>query len=520
MKRVAAIAVLQLPGSFALALILLLQTNTLSSNPSWTATKTTLARGVMGANHFVEGRKATQQNALDLGAWHGYQEVVLNRPVGSTTSRISFDVALADDAYLSFIFNKKESGFQGVRLSRNPRFANMLFTADGQGRFLSKTPFALSKPMIGATSHAIDLDFGGGELRLRVDRKLEGSFPATLETGTQIAFRGGFESAVIDNISIVDRDSKVFQEDFFESRGIALWSLVGFILLSLSSTVVAAVLGRKRPENGSDRTLLFTLITMHLVLAIMLALAVFAVYYLQGRAYPLAVDLEENETQWALSEARTLDRHIRRTYSPRPRPATYRILFVGSSQTWGAGAANLQDVVSEQVGRKLGARLAERGLAAEVINTGISALDSRRLIGRFYLQKWINLAPHLVVVNLSNNDASDTEDLTRNLEALILANRASGIETLLVKEARSTETETEEIAVNHARMQAVADRYGIPCIDMHRLVDDSYDDGFIWWDAIHLTSFGQTFVADRLVEVIWSEFFEDQTAEYPEPPRR
>jgi len=246
---------------------------------------------------------------------------------------------------------------------------------------------------------------------------------------------------------------------------------------------------------------------------VILWIAVFAVYYLQGRSYPLVVDLEKNDAQWALNRARELSEHIRRTYSPEPEASDYRILFVGSSQTWGAGAARLEEVFVTQVGRKLKARLADRGMSVEVINTGISALKSDSLIGKFYLRDWINLAPHLVVVNLSNNDAVDTEEFPRNLEALILANRDRGIETLLVKEARSTESRVGGIQVNHARMQVVADQYNIRCIDMHQLVDDNYDEGFFWWDAVHLTSFGQTFVADRLVEVIWSEFLEDGAGE-------
>ncbi len=505
MRRLAAIALFQVPGAIALALIALLQANTLASSGTWTSTKSTLARGVIGATRFVTGHHATKQNALDLGAWHGHQEVILNRPITATTRRISFSVSLADGAYVCFLFNKDGRGFSGLRLSRNARYPHLLFTADAAGRFLSRQVLALSATLASDRARAVALERDGDRLVLSIDARREQRVAATLAPGTRIGFRGSARSAVVDDVVIFDREAKVFTEDFFNRRGLGAWALAGFLLLSLVSGAGARLL-RLRLAAGGARRPLFALLTLHLVLAAMLGMTAVALYSLQGRSYPLAVDLKAYERQWALQWAEEVRRHIRETYAAAPAAGAYRILFVGSSQTWGAGAARLQDVFATQVGRKLDLRLAGRGLATEIINAGISGLDSRVLIGEYYLSDWIHLAPHLVVVNLSNNDAYETADFPRNLELLVRANQQRGIATLLVKEPRSLEAGVRDIAVNHAKMQAVADAHGVLCLDMQRLYAQRYDDGFFFWDSVHLTSFGQTFVADRLAETIWREF--------------
>ena len=53
----------------------LAQHNTLLANGRWASTKTELERGLMGAYAFVTERNALAGGMLNLGAWHGYNEV-------------------------------------------------------------------------------------------------------------------------------------------------------------------------------------------------------------------------------------------------------------------------------------------------------------------------------------------------------------------------------------------------------------------------------------------------------------
>ena len=40
----------------------------------------------------------------------------------------------------------------------------------------------------------------------------------------------------------------------------------------------------------------------------------------------------------------------------------------------------------------------------------------------------------------------------------------------------------------------------VPVIDLHGYLVERKDAGFIWWDFVHLTTFGQRLVADKLAD--------------------
>ena len=75
---------------------------------------------LVGANDFVESRQALAKNRLDLGAWSGVNEVLLNRAV--QVRRIALRLRLAPDAHGSVLFARTPGGYAGLRLSRNPAF--------------------------------------------------------------------------------------------------------------------------------------------------------------------------------------------------------------------------------------------------------------------------------------------------------------------------------------------------------------------------------------------------------------
>ena len=47
-------------------------------------------------------------------------------------------------------------------------------------------------------------------------------------------------------------------------------------------------------------------------------------------------------------------------------------------------------------------------------------------------------------------------------------------------------------------MSVVVESRGVPVIDMHSYLRDKYDEGFLWWDSVHLADFGQDLFAEKL----------------------
>jgi lysophospholipase L1-like esterase len=171
-----------------------------------------------------------------------------------------------------------------------------------------------------------------------------------------------------------------------------------------------------------------------------------------------------------------------------------RILLVGTSQTWGAGA--LRD--DQTLARRLGQELSESYPAA-VIAAAIPGSNAAELFAH-YRDEWIEWGPDLVVINLSSNDR-DNPDFGADIRAFIELNAERGIATLLIAEPNSLEA-VHSLAHNHVVLRELAAATGVDVLDMHEYLADQLDRGWLWWDFVHLTSFGQDLFARRLAEAI------------------
>src|SRR5690606_20250674 len=116
-------------------------------------------------------------------------------------------------------------------------------------------------------------------------------------------------------------------------------------------------------------------------------------------------------------------------------PGQLRVMFLGTSQTWGEGALVIEDRFVERIARALDGRASIAPV--EVVNLGVCGAVSRQLL-HYYRESWIEYAPDLVVLNLSVNDG-EQDDFAANLRAFVELNRERGIETLFSLEATDIE---------------------------------------------------------------------------------
>ena len=52
----------------------------------------------------------------------------------------------------------------------------------------------------------------------------------------------------------------------------------------------------------------------------------------------------------------------------------------------------------------------------------------------------------------------------------------------------------------------MAGQLGVPFLDMHSTLKGKFHTGFLWWDFVHLTDYGQSLVGDRLAAYILDTF--------------
>jgi hypothetical protein len=117
--------VVVLPCAVLVTEIVLYSQNSLYLNDRWIVQKRMMEMGVMGADEFLLTRTLLAQNLLNLGSYHGYQEVIYRQPV--TLGQIEFRFQVEDGSYLDMTYNRDGAGYSGLRLSRREDMPSILF---------------------------------------------------------------------------------------------------------------------------------------------------------------------------------------------------------------------------------------------------------------------------------------------------------------------------------------------------------------------------------------------------------
>ena len=471
----------------------LLLHNTLDNNGRWTATKQSLEMLPMGSVVFAQDTQALARNRLNLGAWHGFQEVLYADELD--LERLTFDFWLEENAYLAVVLDKAGDVFSGVRLSLHEAFPDAYFRARADGEFVDKKPLAVAglranewnRFSLACGDVAPELTINGAPVDL-----------SDLDAGSfrTVGFRGSMKKVLIDNIRIYERErSRPIVEDFRNHRNAPQAYGVIFLLVASASGLLAVL---QRWAKVTPRHVLFSVIVANLVAAVFGGVILLFVYYSYAEKYPLKRRLATGETAWVRNQAAACRERLQEYREAKPQPDMRRILFVGTSQTHGSGARKAEDVFVNRLEERLNSQSAG-AKRVQCINMSVRGGNSGLLL-ELYETEGIRLNPEWTVINLSVNDGS-SQEFAPNLERFIDLNEAHGIKTLLVLEAVSIEGSPGELLL-HPAMRKVARRRGVPLVDLHGYLKANYDRGFIWWDFVHPTSFGHKLIADCLFDAL------------------
>ena len=434
----------------------------------------------MGAVAYVVTLPALAHNRLNLGAYHGDQELIYQAPV--ILKELDCDFEVADRAALTVEFNRTDRGYAGVRFSRSDVLESVFFIASPEGAFTTKV--ALGPAILRAGWNHLHLSLADGQVNVWLNGDFIISQPLDAASPQQIGFRGSSEPSAVDNVRIVGRSETVV-ETFRNTRN--YWPIFLAILAVLS---LATVVGRRPAAVVTVSMLTLAVIAGGIVILSHL--------YLSER-YPGLGSIDFRGYRTTIETKDEVVQRLARQY-PRDAGGAIRILFLGTSQTWGAGASQTIDAYPEQIEGRLNA---EAGARYQCINAGISGVKSD-VVASFYESDWILLAPKLVVVDLSNNDGKQAVTFRRNLVKIAELGRSHGIKTLFVLESNSAERSPGRLPL-HDVMVDVAREAGLPVVDLHGYINQHLNDGFLFWDFVHLTSFGHRIAADALYPAVRRE---------------
>jgi hypothetical protein len=476
--------------SFAATRTYALYENRLSVHPEWESTKTTLGRGVMGAIAFVAGQQALARNRLNLGAWFGFQEVLHREELDLASLRFRF--RNEEGGYVHVLFDHRPDGFSGVRFSSYRDLPGTIYRATPDGEFTS-VDTVIVEPVTPRTWHDARLSFAGDSVVVSMNGTILGVLPRV--PGPQrVGFRGGLRSGWVDDVVMTSTQGRSHCERFVNTR--QQWTRLAAVCAGLLLLATAALTAAVRLSATEPRMVMLGMVT-GVVVATAAVAGAYALQYVRAADYDVPTGRYNRPGRYFTDP--DVVGGIRRRYSPDVPANTYRLLALGSSQVWGAGARSEEETWIRQLEVLL--NQSTGGRRVEIVNAGKSGLNAGHVHGVLSNDlDW--LAASGALVNLSNNDVDPTAFRT-NLTAIAAELAARGVDAVFLLEANSPErrvadTEHGDLAVKHAIMRSVAAAHGFPVIDLHGYLAMHQDAGFLWWDFVHPASFGQRLAAQML----------------------
>jgi lysophospholipase L1-like esterase len=462
----------------------------LYNDGKWESTKTQLDKGVAGAWSMMLTTPGLKGGELNLNAWCGYQELTLKKAIPVQKIEFSFR---PHKVPFSAIINKTDSLSTGLFFYPHGEQKVIFYTADCTGRFLSK--MSLPLPANHLRRGQVELVSDKDSIRIFFNQLPIGTIPFAIPPAVRPGFRGSsmVKNIYIDNIQITAPDGKlVLSEKFDFPFRLHKWSwlylLVGMTILCLLLYV--------------DQLSSFIAYSCVLVTAGITVFGMFYYYVIDHYTQdPMAIDWRGLKS--TIERQDEVEKRLDITY-PIDSIADKNnvILFIGSSQTWGSGASTAARTFTSIIEDSLRERISGNRLM--VINGAVSGTVSDTMYA-VYVRKLAKYRPILTVIDVSNND-NDTSVFRKNLQGFAAYNRQNGIATLFIEEPNDGVTRPSN---KHMIMRAVAQEYHLSAIEMQSYLERNYENGFIWWDGIHLSDYGQILFANRITPIIDSILIRD-----------
>ncbi len=474
------------------------QNNTLFKSGQWRSLKTEAAYSVMAADAFFITRRALPYEQLDLGAWHGNHEIVSKKSFSAV--KVEFKLFLKDDGYLGFQYNRNGESYDALIFSSNKMITSKYITATDSAGFVKNEE--LSPPLQINAWNDVKFEFG----KLATAFYLNGKFIKALRpasTSQSFGVKGPPDSGtLVDNIFITLADGTTWIEDFQNSRN-EKENFFKILTGIFSFVLIASYFLRNSKTMPYQLTLTLSILFLTALLFNKADEYYFAHYYLKADS-PLSFLHKNIKDEMRLLSQRELRkefiyRNLKANYFKKEYQKKYKILFLGSSQTWGMGARYEGDTISEKFKLYLNKKIP--GQSFEVFNGAVSGQLTKDLFEQFSL--FSENYPELVILNMSFNE-SRTEVFEDYLRRFIDLSRQKNFKLVLVPEAIFDIGQTNDWRLTSSRLkqnlvESLAKEQKLEYVLVHDYLQSKVNTGFLWWDVVHLSSYGQDLLARRLV---------------------
>ena len=470
------------------------QNNTLLADGQWVSSKIQMARGLNGARKFISDPKSLGRFSIDLSAWHGYQEIFLKEAIKPKS--VDFEFWLGQEAYI-YVVNADQKSKWTLRWSSKEAIESAFFKVQSPGRFVSKERFEKSV-VIPSQWHKARIQYDEESVAAYLNGKKVFEKKKELSEKIRLGFRGGLYKALVRNIQVRGKEQKLSK---FSGLRLRLKHLLFASIFVFSFSFLCLSFIKKRM---SAKEIVFSLVTLNFVVFTLSAGIFLTQYFFLSEKYLMVFHDVPNEERWQKAQIDEVNNELFSRYGAPKGKASFRIGFLGASQTWGAGAKNREDTLVQQVEKQLRNDWQRNG-QVDCLQMAVPSLNSSQLVNDLYLKKWIDLDLDILVVNLAYNDV-DIVLFEKNLRRLVKANKERNIKTIFSLEPVSFEgPQLDYIDRQHQLMRQIAREEQVEVIDLHGALLKQKDLGWLWWDQVHLTSFGQKLAAETIVDFFKTE---------------
>ena len=550
-KRCAYLGCLLL-GAVLLTEFILYAQNILIKNENWMSEKRMMRMVLGGGESFLLSRSTLANNILHLNGWYGAQGVVYKTAMEAEEIDVRF--FLEHEGRLDITWEKNEKLEKGIRIGEDRLNPPAFFVRTIEGKILELQ--VLPQFVLPDAWHELRLLFTRGELNAFIDELLWFKIPYH-QTGS--GFLGLRAETIgpridIDKWSARDVQGNRYEETFRNTNQYAY-------LFLLNATILFA-LGLSLPSAGRP-FLISVLVSVGLVFIFdymywsKLEVDIFSHAMgqiapsdagsgnLNSREYPIRAFWHRLSEAWCqlvggekvtpklvifhsnsagkkriwkgpvfypTSEGCSLldDGQMQALITGKKAPSVFRILFLGTSQTIGAGASAPDKTFACQTAHLLQERMTVTH-QVQMLNIAVSgAVPTEQFVS--YKNRYVNFAPDLVVINFSVN--GEEQEFRDALFGLLRYNMDRKIKTILLQEPEDTEIASQSIyhlshlAGRHLLLAKVGKEFDVEVLPLHHYLsgDEVKKSGLLWWDHVHLTSYGQRLVAEWLSEQIVQVF--------------
>lgn len=460
-----------------------LSKNTLQQNGNWQSTKMKLKKGVVASVQYFTDLHALSNQRLDLSKWHGHQEIGLVRPYNFDEVNINFEIQ--HNAYLDLLFGSDEDERYGLRISRLKSHPSQLFTLNKYYQFVKIKE--INSDLIKIQSeNRINIKLENGLLHFTLNN-IELSAPDfAWKLKSPLSLRGSFYPVVIEKVELIQNGQVVFTENFTSKN--SLLDTLMIIMLSLTTTVILALLTKKK----NNMSFLYGEIALKLTLLLSTILFDQFVFENLTSRYLVQKNMHLGHKMFQLNALDDVKKNIQRQIEKNA--DVPRILFLGGSQTWGAGSRFTPPFTKQVCENYLKQYLC--------INAGISSAETN--LFKENIEYFKSLRPKIVVLNFGTND-KQKDQLKENLSFLIKTFKAIDSKIFVITEPNSGEWIDH---FNHYHLdkltsvKVAAQEEEVFLIDAQSRIHEWQSQGILWWDFVHLTDFGQIKMAELISKEI------------------